>query len=196
VNLLLPKKLNEMKHFVATIFFVFLFYGSKSQSSSLGGQSFCFKEMESNGTTTTVRLTLYNGGSAKISFLSETGQLLRKGDASWTGQNDGPGGDMPIITVTLSTGARLRFKAGVDQFSNKISELIDSRDRIYTSCESMTSAELEQSYERQPVTSPKVQPVKSPKVQPVKSPQSQSVKASKAPSANTPKTQPVKSPKN
>ena len=131
-----------MKKFNFFFLFLFLLINAFCQSSS-NGESFCFEEMQSDGTTMTSRITLYNGGNAEISFLSESGKLLRKGDASWSGQNDGPGGNMPVITVTLSTGARLRFKAVVDQYSNKITELIDSRDRIYSNCQYISSEETD-----------------------------------------------------
>ena len=92
---------------------------------------FCYTDQETGVKTEVI---LIDGGEAEINFYGSNGTLVRRGEATWRGSNDGVGGDMPKIYLRLSTGVTLTFRAVVDQYTSRISSLIDSRDNMWGSC--------------------------------------------------------------
>jgi hypothetical protein len=97
----------------------------------LSSNKFCFTDQLSNIKT---ELVLVDGGDAEITFYNVNGVVTRRGQANWRGTSDGPGGDMAKIYLRLSTGVTLTFRAVVDQYSSKITMLIDSRDNTWILC--------------------------------------------------------------
>lgn len=98
---------------------------------SLGINKFCFTDQESEVKT---ELVLIDGGDAEITFYNSNNVATRRGQATWRGSSDGPGGDMAKIYLRLSTGVTLTFRAVVDQYTSNITMLIDSKDNIWALC--------------------------------------------------------------
>lgn len=94
---------------------------------SLGINKFCFTDQ---GTGVKIELVLIDGGDAEITFYNSNNVATRRGQATWRGSSDGPGGDMAKIYLRLSTGVTLTFRAVVDQYTSNITMLIDSKDNI------------------------------------------------------------------
>lgn len=92
---------------------------------------FCFTDQITGVKT---ELVLMDGGDAEITFYNSNGVTIRRGQANWRGTSDGPGGDVAKIYLRLSTGVSLTFRAIVDQYSSKITMLIDSRDNTWILC--------------------------------------------------------------
>ena len=95
------------------------------------GNKYCFDD--SYGSGNKFELRLIDGGSAKIIIKNSNNEIIRTGQGSWSGTNDGPGGNPPTIRLNLSTGV-LRFTAIVDGYSSSINMLIDSRDNQWLKC--------------------------------------------------------------
>ena len=95
------------------------------------GNKFCFDDRYGSGNK--FELNLIDGGSAKIIIRNSENKIIRTGQGSWSGKNDGPGGSPPVISLVLSTG-RLIFTAIVDGYSSSINMLIDSRDNQWIKC--------------------------------------------------------------
>jgi len=97
----------------------------------MASNKFCYTDMETGMET---QLTLHDGGEAEIAFLNSSGVVVRSGSATWRGTSDGPGGDMAKVYLRLSTGVTLTFRLVVDQYTSKITMLMDSRDNMWTAC--------------------------------------------------------------
>jgi hypothetical protein len=95
------------------------------------GNKYCFDDSYNSGNK--FELNLIDGGKAKIIIKNTSGEIIRTGSGTWSGTNDGVGGDFPKITLRLSTGT-LRFSAVVDQYQNRITMLIDSRNNQWLMC--------------------------------------------------------------
>lgn len=97
------------------------------------GTKFCFTDFDNTGNT--FELTLINGGKASITIKDKYDEVIRKGEGTWRGVNDGVGGDAPQIILKLSTGL-IKFTVVVDQFSSNISMLIDVKKNQWIKCSS------------------------------------------------------------
>jgi hypothetical protein len=95
------------------------------------GNKFCFDD--SYGSGNKFELRLIDGGDAKIIIKNRSNEIIRTGQGSWTGSNDGPGGNPPVISLILSTG-RLKFTAIVDGYSSSINMIIDSKNNQWVKC--------------------------------------------------------------
>jgi hypothetical protein len=91
--------------------------------------TFCFDDSYSSGNK--FELTLEDGRKAKIVIKNRNNEIIRTGSGTWSGQNDGFGGNAPVIDLILSTG-RLKFTAVVD--GSSINMLIDSRNNQWLKC--------------------------------------------------------------
>jgi hypothetical protein len=98
---------------------------------NLVANKFCFTDQITGVKTEVV---LMDGGDAEITFYNSNGVATRRGQANWRGTSDGPGGDMAKIYLRLSTGVTLAFRAVVDQYSSKVTMLIDSRENTWIIC--------------------------------------------------------------
>jgi hypothetical protein len=92
---------------------------------------FCFYDRFNSGNS--YEITLLNGGKAKIQIKNGTGLIIRTGQGTWEGYNDGPGGDMPNIILKLTTG-NIRFSAVLDPISSSFNLLIDTKGRHWEKC--------------------------------------------------------------
>ncbi len=106
-------------------------YNNSSEDDNDKGNKYCFDD--SYGSGNKFELRLINGGSAKIIIKNSNNEIIRTGEGSWLGTNDGTGGNSPTIRLNLSTGV-LRFTAIVDDYSSSINMLIDSRDNQWIKC--------------------------------------------------------------
>ncbi len=108
-------------------------YYSKNSSQSSGdeGNKYCFDDSYNSGNK--FELLLIDGGKAKIVIKSSDDRIIRTGEGTWSGSNDGPGGNAPLITLKLTTGV-LKFTAIVDGISPSINMLIDSRNNQWIKC--------------------------------------------------------------
>ena len=90
--------------------------------------SFCHKDF--NGTTT--KITLNENGTGELNILrNETS--FRRGQISWSiTTNNFPNSE--IVTIILSTGSILRFKAVKFNPRRPISMLIDHAENQYMTC--------------------------------------------------------------
>lgn len=91
--------------------------------------TFCFDDSYNSGNK--FELTLEDGGKAKIVIKNRNNEIIRTGSGTWSGHNDGFGGNAPVIELILSTG-RLKFTAVVD--GSSINMLIDSRHNQWLKC--------------------------------------------------------------
>lgn len=105
-------------------------YGSV-YSITLASNKFCYSD-QATGLQT--QLTIHDGGDAEIVFLNSSGNVVRRGPATWHGTSDGPGGDMAKLYLRLSTGVTLTFNMVVDQYSSRITMLLDSRENMWIAC--------------------------------------------------------------
>lgn len=108
-------------------------YGKSSyaEDSNQEGSKFCFNDRYDSGNK--FELRLIDGGIAKLVIKNSSGQIIRTGEGSWEGRNDGPGGNAPQIILRLSTGT-LRFTAIVGGYPSSINMLIDSKDNQWLRC--------------------------------------------------------------
>lgn len=106
-------------------------YNSSNNDNDESGSKYCFDDSYESGNK--FELRLIDGGDAKIIIKNSSNEIIRTGQGSWSGSNDGPGGNPPTIRLNLSTGV-LRFTAIVDGYSSSINMLIDSRDNQWIKC--------------------------------------------------------------
>lgn len=95
------------------------------------GKKFCFDDSYASGNK--FELVLLDGGQARIVIKNSADKIIRTGTGTWSGKNDGPGGNPPYITLKLSTGI-LRFMVVVDQYTSSITMLIDSKENQWFAC--------------------------------------------------------------
>lgn len=108
-------------------------YGKSNytEDSNQEGSKFCFNDRYDSGNK--FELRLIDGGIAKLVIKNSSGQIIRTGEGSWEGRNDGPGGNAPQVILRLSTGT-LRFTAIVGGYPSSINMLIDSKDNQWLKC--------------------------------------------------------------
>lgn len=98
---------------------------------TISKNTFCFDD--SFGSGNKFELSLIDGGKATIVIKNRNDEVVRTGSGTWSGTNDGPGGNPPVISLILSTG-RLKFTAIVDGYSSSINMLIDSKNNQWVKC--------------------------------------------------------------
>ena len=107
--------------------------------------TFCFDDSYNSGNK--FELTLVDGGKAKIVIKNRNNEIIRTGSGTWSGHNDGFGGNAPVIDLILSTG-RLKFTAVVD--GSSINMIIDSRNNQWIKCRESESVKTNSSSQRIP----------------------------------------------
>lgn len=107
--------------------------------------TFCFDDSYNSGNK--FELTLVDGGKAKIVIKNRNNEIIRTGSGTWSGHNDGYGGNAPVIDLLLSTG-RLKFTAVVD--GSSVNMLIDSRNNQWIKCRESESVKTNSSSQRIP----------------------------------------------
>jgi uncharacterized protein (TIGR02145 family) len=131
---------------IFTLILVFLSINSYSFNNLNYGfkrfidNTFCFDDSYSSGNK--FELTLEDGGKAKIVIKNRNNEIIRTGSGTWSGQNDGFGGNAPVINLILSTG-RLKFTAVVD--GSSINMLIDSKNNQWLKCRKSESVKTNSS---------------------------------------------------
>ena len=100
--------------------------------NKISKKTYCFDD--SYGSGNKFELSLIDGGKASIIIKNRNNEIIRSGSGTWSGTNDGPGGNPPTIRLNLSTGI-LRFTAIVDGYSSSINMLIDSQNNQWYVCE-------------------------------------------------------------
>jgi uncharacterized protein (TIGR02145 family) len=94
-------------------------------------KKFCFSDKFNSGNF--FELVLLDGGKAKITIKDPAGLVIRTGQGTWQGFNDGQGGEAPKIILNLTTG-KIIFTAIVDTISSSINMLIDSKQNQWINC--------------------------------------------------------------
>lgn len=131
-------------------FFIFVFHFSNAQNKQVhkqinkssksshtnenidyGGTKFCFNDFQGSGNK--FELSIIDGGKAVLVRKDSYDKVIGKASGTWEGKSDGPGGDMAKIYLRISTGLLL-FNVVIDDYTLKISMLIDSKDNQWQKC--------------------------------------------------------------
>jgi hypothetical protein len=97
-----------------------------NDENNRSGLSFCYSEMNYNGTGSKFKLTLFDGGEA---IMNKNGQIL---SGSWSGNNGNPGSST-TVRVRINN-VSLNLEAGYVNSMGRVSFFIDAQDRQWMEC--------------------------------------------------------------